>query len=200
MLKTMTNAMPVPLGPVTADEDRIDPRIRRTRRDLRNALQDLLHKTPFDQITIRDIAAKADVAYTTFFRHYPGKEALLAGLAQDEAARLLNASWPQLDAQNSYASCLALCRHVADNRTVWSALLCGGADAAVRTALIEQTLERAKDWSSPLEWLPRDIGTKLTIGMIVDLLSWWLGQAEPDAPERIAQILDNLLVSTLVQR
>ncbi|MGB8366171.1 MAG: TetR/AcrR family transcriptional regulator [Rhizomicrobium sp.] len=192
---------PAPLPPDGPQADgRLDPRIRRTRRDLRKALQDLLHAVPFDQITIRDIAAKAEVAYTTFFRHYPSKEALLADLAQDEAARLLNACWPQLRASDPYASCLALCRHVADNRAVWSALLCGGAESAVRTALIDETLGRAQDWPPALEWLPHDIGTKLTIGVIVDLLAWWLGQPEADPPERIAGILDKLLVSTLVRR
>ena len=46
----------------------------------------------YDQISIRDIAAKAEIAYTTFFRHYQSKEALLTDLADDEAVRLLDAS------------------------------------------------------------------------------------------------------------
>ncbi len=195
----MSELAPLSSGAPQGDS-RLDPRIRRTRRDLRKALQDLLLSMPFDQITIRDIAAKADVAYTTFFRHYPSKEALLADVAQDEAARLLNASWPQLNASDPYASCLALCRHVADNRPVWLALLCGGADSVVRAALIEQTLGRSRDWPPAHEWLPHDIGTKLTIGVIVDLLAWWLSQTEADPPERIAGIQDKLLVSTLVRR
>ena len=181
-------------------EPRLDPRIRRTRRDLRRGLEDLLQTEPFDQVTIRDIAAKSDVAYTTFFRHYLSKEALLADMAQDAAARLLTASWPELSARDPYASCLALCRHVQDNRPVWVALLCGGADGAVRAALIDETWKRSKDWPPVNDWLPQDIGTKLIIGVIVDLLAWWLSQTDVAPPERIAGILDKLLVSPLVRR
>ena len=179
---------------------RLDPRIRRTRRDLKKALEELLHAVPFDQVTIRDIAARAGVAYTTFFRHYPGKEALLADLAEDEAARLLDASFPVLGTDGTYAACVALCRHVAENRAVWSALLCGGADAQMRTALIAETVKREQIWPPEHEWLPRDIGTTLVIGAIVELLAWWLRQEKADPPERIAGILDKLLVSTLVRR
>jgi AcrR family transcriptional regulator len=184
--------------PAIEDETRIDPRIRRTRRDLRRALQDVLHEMPYDQITIRDIAAKAEIAYTTFFRHYQGKEALLAGLADDETIRLLDACWPAMKLRDSYDSCLALCRHVQNNRLVWTALLCSGADSAVRQALIRHTLERSKDWPPAADWLPHDIGMTLIVGVIIELLTWWLRQAAPDTPERIAGILDKLLVSALV--
>jgi AcrR family transcriptional regulator len=185
--------------PAADDETRLDPRIRRTRRDLRRALQDLLHDMAYDQIYIRDIAAKAEIAYTTFFRHYQSKEALLAGLADDEAVRLLDASWPSLKQRGSYESCLALCRHVQENRLVWTALLCSGADSAVRQALGRHTLERSKDWPPAVDWMPHDIGMTLIVGVIVELLTWWLRQPEPDTPERIAGILDKLLVSTLVK-
>jgi AcrR family transcriptional regulator len=45
---------------------------------------------PLEQISIRDIAADSHVGYTTFFRHYPTKEALLEDLARDEMERLLD--------------------------------------------------------------------------------------------------------------
>jgi AcrR family transcriptional regulator len=183
-----------------SEAPRLDPRIRRTRRDLKKALEALLHEVPFDQVTSRDIAAKAEIAYTTFFRHYPGKEALLADLAEHEATRLLDASFPLLGTQGTYAACLALCSHVAENRDVWTALLRGGAGPQMRAALVAETEKRADIWPPVHEWLPRDIGTTLILGAIVELLAWWLGQETPDPPERIAAILDKLLVSTLVSR
>jgi AcrR family transcriptional regulator len=175
-----------------------DPRIRRTRKGFRLALQELLQEAPFEQITIRDIVARADIAYTTFFRHYPTKEALLADLADEEIGKLLDLSLPVLGSHDGYASCLALCNHVTASRSLWTALLLGGAQGAIRTAFVDQTLARQASWPAPQTWLPQDIGTILATSATVELLAWWLRQAEPDPPSRIAEIMDRVIVSTLL--
>jgi AcrR family transcriptional regulator len=176
-----------------------DRRIRRTRQAIRHALQRLLQTRQLEQITIRDIAAEADVAYTTFFRHYPTKETLLTDLADDEIARLLDLCFPILNASDTYVASLALCRYVEENDLLWSALLIGGAAGAIRSAFIKRTLEHSMHWPPVLEWLPADIGLTLIVGMIIELLSWWLRQDQRDSAERMATILDKLLISTLVK-
>ena len=175
-----------------------DPRIRRTRKAFRLALQELLQEQAFEQITIRDIVARADIAYTTYFRHYSTKEALLADLADEEIGRLLDLSLPVLGSHDGQASCLALCDHVANNWALWSALLTGGAQGVIRTAFVNQTLARQASWPPAQTWLPQDIGTTLATSTIVELLVWWLRQAEPDPPARIAEIMDRVIVSTLL--
>lgn len=175
-----------------------DPRIRRTRKGFRLALQELLQEAELEQITIRDIVARADIAYTTFFRHYPTKEALLADLADEEIGKLLDLSFPMLHSHDSYASCKKLCDYVADNRSLWTALLTGGAQGAIRTAFVNRTLERQADWPPAQTWLPRDIGTILATSTIVELLVWWLRQSPPDPSSRIAEIMDKVIVSNLL--
>jgi AcrR family transcriptional regulator len=187
----------------TADEtDRpdtvLDPRIRRTRRDLKRALEALLGRmTPAD-ITIRDIAAEAGVAYTTFFRHYESRDVLLGDLVDDAVAGLLGQAWSALQAGDTYAACLALCRHVHANLPLWAALLPGEAGVAVKAAMTRRTLDRADSWPPVASWLPRDSGAALLVGMVVEFLSWWLQNQADDPPERMAAILDNLLVSPLI--
>src|ERR1700752_1020493 len=55
----------------------LDPRIRRTRRLLQDALQKLLEKKEFDDISVQDIAEAATVNRATFYDHYNDKFALL---------------------------------------------------------------------------------------------------------------------------
>ena len=55
-----------------------DARQVRSRHALHQALLALLEEKPFDQITVREISARAGTGYATFFRHYPTKEALLS--------------------------------------------------------------------------------------------------------------------------
>jgi AcrR family transcriptional regulator len=56
----------------------LDPRIRRTRQLLQQALGKLLEKKEFDDISIQDIADAATVNRATFYDHYNDKFELLA--------------------------------------------------------------------------------------------------------------------------
>lgn len=55
-----------------------DSRVRKTRRDLREALIRLILKAGYDSISIQDIASEAETARITFYRHYKDKAELLA--------------------------------------------------------------------------------------------------------------------------
>lgn len=54
-----------------------DPRVRKTRRVLREALIRLILKCGYQSISIQDIADEAETARITFYRHYRDKEELL---------------------------------------------------------------------------------------------------------------------------
>jgi AcrR family transcriptional regulator len=170
-----------------------DARVRRSRAGLRRALLELLQAKPLEQITIRDIADSAGVGYTTYFRHYPSKEALLDDLAADEIERLCDLTLPVYDAADSFSACLALCRYVDGNRPLWSTLLTGGAAGAVRDALLRQG--RAASASRAPGWLPEDLGVVLAVSVTVELMTWWLRQPDPLPAARIAEILDRVAIS-----
>jgi AcrR family transcriptional regulator len=57
--------------------DTVDPRVRRTRQMLQNALDQLLSEKDFDKISVQDIADKATLHRATFYDHYTDKFALL---------------------------------------------------------------------------------------------------------------------------
>jgi AcrR family transcriptional regulator len=57
--------------------DRLDPRVRRTRQLLQDALRRLLEQKGFDNITVQDITEAATLNRATFYAHYPDKFALL---------------------------------------------------------------------------------------------------------------------------
>ncbi|WP_083270867.1 TetR/AcrR family transcriptional regulator [Bacillus marinisedimentorum] len=56
---------------------KIDKRIVRTRRMIRNALTELMMEKGFEGITVSDITAKADINRGTFYKHYRDKYDLL---------------------------------------------------------------------------------------------------------------------------
>lgn len=176
----------------------MDRRVRKTRGAIRSAIKQLLHSQGIDQFTIKDIAEQADIGYTTFFRHFPSKEAAMADLADTVADDLLTESLPLLTSKDSRASCLALCRHIEANRPVWTALLSGGAAGFVRASLAATTLKRSHDWPVQQAWIPPASGAILATGLVVEVLTWWLTHAPDLSPEAVAEIMDRTFVSALV--
>lgn len=177
-----------------------DARQIRSRKALAGALLALLEERPFDQITIREISARAGTGYATFFRHYPTKEALLGDVASEEIARLLAMTVPLLHDADSYESTRALCAYVEGHRKLWAALLTGGAAGIVREEFIRQARRLSREPLLHGDWLPSDLGVVYGTGATFDLLAWWLSQQESYSAERIAGILHRLVIAPLVQR
>lgn len=76
-------------------EEKIDPRIKRTRSLLEQAFREVLIEKGFQSISVQDITEKAGVNRTTFYLHFPDKYALLdfsisASFRQELEKRTLN--------------------------------------------------------------------------------------------------------------
>lgn len=65
------------MSPTTANSVELDPRIRRTRQMLFQALDSLCAEKPFDAISVQDIADRSTVNRATFYDHFADKFALL---------------------------------------------------------------------------------------------------------------------------
>jgi len=74
-----------------------DQQAQRTRDQILDALTALLGELPSDEITTREIAARAGVSQPTVYRHFPDRNALLEGLGARMAAAIESSggeSWP----------------------------------------------------------------------------------------------------------
>jgi AcrR family transcriptional regulator len=69
----------------------LDPRIRRTRQLLQQALGRLLETKEFERISVQDIAEAATLNRATFYAHYPDRFALLECLVEQQFNALLEA-------------------------------------------------------------------------------------------------------------
>jgi len=75
----------------------VDPRIRRTRVLLQQALGKLLEAKEFDKISVQDIAEAATVNRATFYDHYTDKFALLECMVGTRFGELLEARGVRFD-------------------------------------------------------------------------------------------------------
>jgi AcrR family transcriptional regulator len=69
--------------------NKTDPRVRRTRRILREALVSLILEKEYTSISIKEITGRADMAYITFFRHYTSIDELLLEVLDEGLGELL---------------------------------------------------------------------------------------------------------------
>lgn len=175
-----------------------DARVVKSRDALCRALLDLLKTEPFERISIRRIVDAAGVGYNTFFRHYADKDAILKDIAADEIRQLVSLSVPVLEASNTLAACLTVCRHVADNRQLWTILLTGGAAAALREEFVRLSRDVAEQRPNNKDWLPLDAAVILITSGTFELLAWWLAAADPIPVEQLATIYHRAIVSPVI--
>ncbi|HEX3876443.1 MAG TPA: TetR/AcrR family transcriptional regulator [Bryobacteraceae bacterium] len=102
------------------ESETVDPRIRRTRLLLQQALQKLLQRKEFDAVSVQDIAEAATVNRATFYDHYNDKFALLECMVGSEFQELLVQREVQFDATCGSALkaiFLAVCDYLARMQT-----------------------------------------------------------------------------------
>lgn len=175
-----------------------DPRAVRSREALHRALLTLLESKQIDQITIRDIAAESGVGYTTYFRHYPTKEALFEAVVAEQIDGMFKVSLPMVDAQDVQSAAMALFAYVRRNSRLWITLLTGNAAGTVR----EQLLRRARAVAAPRSradaWMPPEVGVILIVGGLIELLGWWLQQRHPIPIERVTEIFVRVVMTPAI--
>src|SRR5664279_6470193 len=77
--------------------EQVDPRVRRTRQLLHQALDKLLQTRDFESISVQDIAEAATVNRATFYDHYTDKFALLECMVGTRFGELLAARGVRFD-------------------------------------------------------------------------------------------------------
>jgi AcrR family transcriptional regulator len=181
--------------PATAEST--DRRVQRSLGALRTALLELLVEKSFEQISITELTARAGLSYTTFFRHFDSKEALLNDVAAALIQDLLSMSVPVVSRAGSLESCRALCFYVHEKRDLWRSLLIGGASDIVHAEFVRQARmwTPASTWKHT--WLPVDLATLWSARGTIHILAWWLEQDCKLPVDEMALILDRLIVRAL---
>ncbi|MCJ1960942.1 TetR/AcrR family transcriptional regulator [Novosphingobium mangrovi (ex Hu et al. 2023)] len=181
-----------------------DARQVRSRKALNAALLDLLAQRTFDELTIREITARAGTGYATFFRHFSTKEALLSDLVVDPIDELLTRTLALLDRPRTSdgPGVRELCAWVAGNRGFWAPLLTGGAAGLVRSEFLRQARERAAAGHGLHRedtWLPGDLALVHGVSSVIGVLTWWLRQGEDGSLEQVAMILERMVIAPITQ-
>jgi AcrR family transcriptional regulator len=135
-------------------EEKLDPRVKRTRSLILQSFNGLLAEKSFDSISVQDVTEKAEVNRATFYKHYVDKYALLDEWVQQQfrfeiESRVLNAC--SYTPENLRILILTVCEFISRVRT----------DCAQSQRQFEPLIE------------------KQVKNQIYELLTVWLGKMKP---------------------
>lgn len=171
----------------------LDPRAIRTRKALRSSFLELLGDVPFSQITPLQIAERAGVARASFYLHFSSKQAILDEVAREAITEYYEMGSQALEEGGSRGAALANCRHINQNRSLWSTLLNGGAQGIIREEFLALARKASNERSIPGDRLPHELGYTFANAAMMEIISWWLRQEEDYSEEFVAELMVGLV-------
>ncbi len=174
---------------------KVDRRIRRTQRLLADALIDLMLEHSYNAVSIKDITERANIAYATFFRHYKDKDELLLailGSIIEEMKSLLG----QARDSSPEAQGLMLFQTIEKNARLYLALLSSEGSPKLRARVQKMVIaEFMRAFPATLDnSIPTEILANHIMVTTIGLIAWWLTNAMPYPPEKMATIYAELVV------
>ena len=170
----------------------MDPRIARTRTRLREALFALARERGLDEISISDIAERADVNRSTFYQHYSDKDTLLADALDAVIEETIDAAeqHPITEIDGSRLL-LHYLHHVHENADLYRRLFGASGSAAVQvrtTERLQQILEPYFIDGVPtgLDGIPVPVAAAAVAGSALATLRAWLALSPLPPPEDAA--------------
>lgn len=175
------------------NEEKLDPRVKRTRELLENSFLDLLGQKGFEGITVQDITDHAQVNRATFYAHFADKFALLdytirQSFRQEIEQRMLNACHYSMD--NLRSLIVAVCEYLAQITSHCPSPQ-GQFDSLVETQVKNQIHGLLLAWLKKLDMdIPAEMAATAASWAIYGLaLQWSRDQNSPSAEEFAQEVL-----------
>ena len=178
-----------------------DPRVRRTRRILRDALVSLILEKDYSAISIKDITDRADVAYITFFRHYNGTDQLLIEVLDEGLAELLHhiaTLASKSDGPTNELEGKLIFEYIKQKSDLFRILLKSQSVTRIRKSVIQKLATIFRDSCSflqqPGSHIPANIASNHMATSLLALIEWWLENKMSPPPVQMGKIYKGLII------
>ncbi|MBN2005471.1 MAG: TetR/AcrR family transcriptional regulator [Anaerolineae bacterium] len=175
-----------------------DLRIKRTHKLIRNALIELIAEKGFAAITIGDIASRAMINRSTFYRHYEDKYDLVTRIFKDAIDQMVVEIGPPLE--NPIAIDLVdppkgwerFFEHLAGHAQMYQAML--GPNGSPWFAfemrnylanIVRQRIQALGEKGNPGS-IPEEVITAFIANCCLGVMVWWLESGKAVSPTQIA--------------
>ncbi len=176
----------------------VDPRIGRTRLQLREAVLALIEASDRSGITVQEVTRRANVNRATFYQHYRDKDELIEATivelvdeVYDSCAPIL-AGIDRFQADLVHPSVVHALAEIGKRPALFARLVGPGGDPTFNRIFAERTSELAMQAlatqcaDEPPEAVPHAIRARASTGMFLSICSYWLETGCVDPVERVA--------------
>jgi AcrR family transcriptional regulator len=183
----------------------VDPRVRRTRRLLREALASLMLEKDYASISIREIAGRADVAYITFFRHFESMDQLLMEILDDGMAELI--VHIETLAQNSESSSLEIegkliFEYIQQKADLFRVLFKSQSVTRVRKKVLKKIALIFQKSCMPLVRANNPMTVAILSNhlatSLLSLIEWWLDNKMTPPPTQMGKVYKSLIIDSTI--
>lgn len=169
---------------------RPDRRRVRTRSQLAHALFSLIMERGYDDLTVQEIADRADVSRATFYLHFNDKDDLLLTTLAERYDEIV-AQLPPLTLDNMLPNgtppCTVAFQQAAEYRDLYRVVLSSATapilHLGIKSYLTDRLREEyevfAREHAMTSMAIPMDILMEHLASSLMGLIVWWLGQDDP---------------------
>ncbi len=183
---------------------KIDRRIRTTKKNLRNALMELLRNQELHQITVKELCIKAEINRGTFYSHYQDIDDLFHQVEQElytEIRVALENNLSQFFVREDATVFVEVFRCLTAYADMCMILLTRGTDFAFVTQVVNYGKEVClAEWTSHYPWADRyqmeQLYAFFAAGSL-SLLSHWSENGRREPPEDLARLAERIVLSGL---
>ncbi len=184
---------------------KVDPRVRRTRRLLREAMVSLIMEKDFNSITIRDVTDRAEVAYITFFRHFESLDQLLMEVLDEGLAELRDHI--ETLAKQSETSALEtegklIFEYIQQKSDLFRILFKSQSVSRIRKKIVQTIAGIFRQSCAPLarssSQVTIDILSNHIATSLLSLIEWWLENNLSPAPAEMGKVYKSLIIDSTV--
>ncbi len=176
------------------DNQKVDRRVQRTRKQLHDALIELIAEKGYESITVQNIIDRANFGRSTFYAHFQDKDDLLMSGMNELIHRLMDGIEQAGERDGPLFSAEPLFQQAAKQPQLYKAIFGRrGVELVVHefkqhlASHIQEQLE-ARETSE----IPADVFSIYLAGALINLLQWWVDEKMPHPAEKMGQLFKTM--------
>ena len=170
-----------------------DLRVQRTHRLLREAFIQLVIEHGYERLTVREITKLAQVGYTTFYRHYNGKDALLNSILDELIQEVQKTLDRTMQPHTSLQNTIAALEFTQANADLFLALAQSPVAEQLLEPLLKAVIQEGSLFLSNMD-VPDELAVYHFASSIDALIKWWLKHDMPYSIEEMANYINRLVI------
>ncbi len=176
-----------------------DKRVVRTRDVLGDALVQLMHEKPFEEITVQQVLDRAGVSRSTFYTHYKDKNDLFLGDVDDFWQMMSTVLVRRGEKSDRVAAVRELFAHITDAREFYTALVASGKIHDVmdlgRGHFAREIEKKLKQLPQAGEMTPerRAALAQMFAGALFSSLGWWVDRGMKESPAQMDDLFHEMV-------